>query len=82
MASTAANRAEGQVDAKGGVKFELVGIPDVMLEESKEKKQKTVENDERLLVFDMGAGSEAKKPVLSNKKPSVSTQGKKAPGNQ
>ena len=33
MASTGANRAEGQVDAKGGVKFELVGIPEVMLEE-------------------------------------------------
>ena len=33
MASTGANRAEGQVDAKGGVKFELVGIPEVMLED-------------------------------------------------
>ena len=82
MASTGANRAEGQVDAKGGVKFELVGIPEVMLEESKEKKRKTVENDDRLLVFDMGSGSEAKKPVLGGKKQSVSTQGKKVPGKQ
>ena len=75
MASTGANRAEGQVDAKGGVKFELVGIPEVMLEESNLKqKRKTVEHDERLLVFDMGGGSEAKKPALGSKKPFLSSQ--------
>ena len=83
MASTGANRTEGQVDAKGGVKFELVGIPEVMLEESNLKqKRKTVEHDDRLLVFDMGGGSEAKKPALGSKKPFLSSQNKKGQGKQ
>ena len=36
-----------------------------------------MDNDERLLVFDMGSGSEVKKPVLGHKKPVLPSQKKK-----
>ena len=60
------------MEAKGGVKFELVGIPDVMKElaEQKEEKKKPDTNP-GVLVFDMGTETKAvpwKKPALSSEK--------------
>ena len=75
MATAGANQAEGQQEAKGGVKFELVGIPDVMMEKPKKEKVNPA-NDPRLLVFDMGGNDEVKpfgkKPALSSEKKAYS----------
>lgn len=68
MATAGATDGQTQ-EAKGGVKFELVGIPDVMLEENKKEKKKPDTNP-GVLVFDMGTDvkAPAKKPALSSVK--------------
>ena len=71
--SNATMVGEKQAEAKGGVKFELVGIPDVMKEEQEQKKIKNEGSLGEVLVFDMGNNNSevkpfGKKPVLSSEK--------------